>query len=190
MQGNQLIHAIPQRDHALDTLGGGGVQLRFDHAAIFPVVHLAVHHGVGVVFHIGVCGDGRVDLFALAQLWQFCLLIGAANVFHGIMELICKCQPLNGDNGEILLAVLGAFGGLPAEDHLRVVNKIAVDGKAILVLTEVYPIRFDLNGTVTLLEKENVRNHIRTGVGAERIVGQTNGTQQLRPLRDVPADFG
>ena len=80
----------PQRDHALDTLGGGGVQLRFDHAAVFPVVHLAVHHGVGVVFHIGGCGDRRVDLFALAQLWQFRLLIGAANVFHGIMELICK----------------------------------------------------------------------------------------------------
>ena len=39
------------------------------------------------------------------------------------MELICKCQPLNGDNGKILLAVLGAFRGLPAEDHLRVVNK-------------------------------------------------------------------
>ena len=190
MQGNQLIHAIPQRDHALDTLGGGGVQLRFDHAAVFPVIHLAAHHGVGVVSHIGVCGDGRVDLFSLAQLWQFLLLIGAANVFHGIMELICKFQPLNGDNGEVLLAVLGTFGGLPAEDHLRVVNKIAVDGKAILVLAEVYPIRFDLNGTVTLLEKENVRNHIRTGVGAERIVGQTNGTQQLRPLRDVPADFG
>ena len=30
------------------------------------------------------------------------------------MELICKLQPLDGDNGEILLAVLGAFGGLPA----------------------------------------------------------------------------
>ena len=69
---------------------------------------------LAVVFHIGVCGDGRVDLFALAQLWQFRLLIGAANVFHGIMELICKRQPLNGDNGEILFAVLGAFGGLPA----------------------------------------------------------------------------
>ena len=114
MQGNQLIHAIPQRDHAFNALGGGGVQLRFDHAAVFPVIHLAVHHGVGVVFHIGVCGDRRVDLFALTQLWQFRLLIGAANVFHGIMELICKRQPLNGDNGEILLAVLGAFGGLPA----------------------------------------------------------------------------
>ena len=190
MQGNQLIHAIPQRDHALDTLGGGGVQLRFDHAAVFPVVHLAAHHGVRVVFHIGVCGDGRVDLSAFTQLWQFRLLIGAANVFHGIMELICKCQPLNGDNGEILLAVLGAFGGLPAEDHLRVVNKIAVDGKAILVLTEVYPIRFDLNGVFSALQEDDVRNDFRTGVGAERIVGQTNGTQQLRPLRDVPADFG
>ena len=49
------------------------------------------------------------------------------------MELICKLQPLNGDIGEILLAVLGTFGGLPAEDHLRVVNKIAVDSKAILL---------------------------------------------------------
>ena len=68
------------------------------------------------------------------------------------------------------------------------VNKIAVDGKAILVLAEVYPIRFDLNGTVTLLEKENVRNHIRTGVGAERIVGQTNGTQQLRREPVLHAD--
>ena len=114
MQGNQLIHAISQRDHALDALGGGGVQLRLDHAAVFPVIHLAAHHGVGVVFHIGVCGDRRVNLFTFAQLWQFRLLIGAANVFHGIMELICKRQPLNGDNGEILFAVLGAFGGLPA----------------------------------------------------------------------------
>ena len=70
------------------------------------------------------------------------------------------------------------------------VNKITVDGKAILVLVKVYPIRFDLNGTVPLLKKDNIRNDIRTGVGAERIVGQTNGTQQLRPLRDVPADFG
>ena len=190
MQGNQLIHAIPQCDHALDALGGGGVQLRFDHAAVFPVIHLAAHHGVRVVFHIGVCGDGRVDLFALAQLWQFRLLIGAANVFHGIMELICKCQPLNGDNGKVLLAVLGAFGGLPAEDHLRVVNKIAVDGKAILVLAKVYPIRFDLNGTVTLLQEDDVGHNFRTGVGFERIVGQTNGTQQLRPLCDISADFG
>ena len=70
------------------------------------------------------------------------------------------------------------------------VNKIAVDGKAILVLAEVYPIRFDLNGVFSALQEDDVRNHIRTGVGAERIVGQTNSTQQLRPLRDVPADFG
>ena len=190
LQGNQLIHTIPQRDHAFNALGGGGVQLRFDHATVFPVIHLAAHHGIGVVFHIGVCGDGCVDLFALAQLWQLRFLIGAADVFYGIMELICKLQPLNGYNGKILFAVLRAFGGLPAEDHLRVVNKIAVDCKAVLVLAEVYPIRFNVDGLVTLLEKENVRNNIRTGVGAERIVGQTNGTQQLRPLRDVLADFG
>ena len=70
------------------------------------------------------------------------------------------------------------------------VNKIAVDGKAILVLAEVYPIRFDLNRSVTLLQEDDVGHNFRTGVGLERIVRQTNGSQQLRPLRDVPADFG
>ena len=38
--------------------------------------------------------------------------------------------------------------------------------------TRVYPIGFDLNGSVPLLKKDNIRNDIRTGVGAERIVGQ------------------
>ena len=48
-----------------------------------------------------------------------------------------------------------------------------------------YPIGFDLNGSVPLLKKDNIRNDIRTGVGAERIVGQTNGSQQFGPLSDI-----
>ena len=68
--------------------------------------------------------------------------------------------------------------------------EVTVDGKTVFGLAEVNPVLVDLNGAVSALQEDDIRNHIRTGVGAERIVGQTNGTQQLRPLRDVPADFG
>ena len=58
------------------------------------------------------------------------------------------------------------------------VDEILIDGKAVRIRsrvspdTRVYPIGFDFNGSVPLLKKDNIRNDIRTGVGAERIVWQ------------------
>ena len=81
-------------------------------------------------------------------------------------------------SSKVLPAVLRALRALPPRHHLRVIDEILIDGKAVCVLsrvspdTRVYPIGFDLNGSVPLLKKDNIRNDIRTGVGAERIVWQ------------------
>ena len=48
-----------------------------------------------------------------------------------------------------------------------------------------YPIGFDFNGSVPLLKKDNIRNDIRTGVGAERIVGQADRAEEVRALGDI-----
>ena len=69
-------------------------------------------------------------------------------------------------------------------------DKIAVDGKAVCVLPEVYPIGFDLNGPIPLLQKQDVGYHLGAGIGFERIVGQTDRTQQFCPLCNVLSDFG
>ena len=53
-----------------------------------------------------------------------------------------------------------------------------------------HPVRFNVDGSVTLLQEDDVGHHLRTGVGLERIVGQADRSQQLRPLRDVLTDFG
>ena len=68
-------------------------------------------------------------------------------------------------------------------------QEIAVDGKAVLVLAQMHPIGFDVDRPVALLQEDDVRNHICTGVGLKRIVGQPDGTQQLRTLGDVLADL-
>ena len=53
-----------------------------------------------------------------------------------------------------------------------------------------HPVRFNVDGPVPFLQKDDVADHIRTGVGLEGVVGQADRAQQLRPLRDVRTDFG
>ena len=188
---DELLHAVPQLHHALGTLLCGGVEVRLGHDAVLPVVQLPVHHGVGEVPHIRVCRDGLHDGLILAQIGQLRFRVGSTDIPNCAAELLRKVCAFGGRNGKVLPAVLRAFRGLPPQHHLRVVDEIPVDGKAVRVRsrvspdTRVYPIGFDLNGSVPLLKKDNIRNDIRTGVGFERIVGQADRAEEVRALGDI-----
>ena len=132
LQVNELLYTVPQLHQALDAGFGGGVQVGSHHAAVFPEVHRAVHHREGVVFYVGVSRNGSVDVLALAQFRQFSLLVVPSDVLDGIVELIGKQQSLNGSHRVVLPAVLSAFSSGPPQHHLRVVDEILVDGKAVL----------------------------------------------------------
>ena len=54
LQFDELLHTVPQPHQPFDTGLGGGIQVGAHHAAVFPEVHRAVHHRVGIVFHIRV----------------------------------------------------------------------------------------------------------------------------------------
>ena len=190
LQVDEPLHTIPQPHQPFDAGLGGGVQVGAHHAAVFPEVHRAVHHRVGVVLHIGVSREGFVDVLALAQLRQRGLLVGAANVLHGIVQLIGQLQPLDGGHGVILFAVLGAFGGGPPQHHLRVIQKILVDREAFLGPAGLGPVRGDVQRAVPLLQKQDVGHHIGPGIGAESVVGQADRPQQLGPLGQIPAHGG
>ena len=188
---DELLHAVPQLHHALGTLLCGGVEVGLGHDAVLTVVQLPVHHGVGEVPHIRVCRDGLHDGLILAQIGQLRFRVGSTDIPNCAAELLRKVCALDGRNGKVLPAVLRAFRGLPPQHHLRVVDEILIDGKAVRVRsrvspdTRVYPIGFDLNGSVPLLKKDNIRNNIRTGVGAERIVGQADRAEEVRALGDI-----
>ena len=188
---DELLYAVPQLHHALGTLLCGGVEVGLGHDAVLPVVQLPVHHGVGEVPHIRVCRNGLHDGLILAQIGQLRFRVGSTDIPNCAAELLRKVCALDGRNGKVLPAVLRAFRGLPSQHHLRVVDEIPVDGKAVRVRsrvspdTRVYPIGFDFNGSVPLLKKDNIRNDIRTGVGAERIVGQADRAEEVRALCDI-----
>ena len=49
------------------------------------------------------------------------------------------------------------------------------------------PLRHDVQRTVTLLQEDDVRNDLGTGVLFESVIGQTDGPQQLGALGQIPA---
>ena len=85
------------------------------------------------------------------------------------------------------MAVLGAFGGQFAQHHFRVLHKIAVDGKTVLGLAQLRPCRFNVRRAVTLLQEDNVADNICACVSTERIIRQTDSTQQISTFRNMLA---
>ena len=187
---NELLHTVAQFHHAFDTFRGSGVQVGLYHAAVFPVVDIAIHHGVAVVLHIGVCRNGGVDALSVTKIGHFRFRVGSMDVLNGVVQQRAQFKVFIRLNREILLTVLCTLRSLPSENHFGVFKEIAVDGKPVLILTKVYPVGFDLNGTVTLLQEDDVGNNVRTGIRFERVVGQSDCTEQLRTLRDILSYFG
>ena len=85
---DQFLHTITQSHKTFYAGFGGGVEVRAHHTAVFPVVHLPVYNGIGIVLHIGVGRNGGVNGFAFAQLRQLCLLIGAMNMRNRFLKLL------------------------------------------------------------------------------------------------------
>ena len=88
------------------------------------------------------------------------------------------------------MSVLSALRGELAEHHVRVLDKVAVDGVSVWRCSEVYPVCVNLNRTVTLLEKDDVADYIRPGIGAKGVVGKSDSAQKLSPLCEILSDFG
>jgi len=128
-------------------------------------------------------------VFGIRNIWCFYLNLGVLplNMLHRFCKLVGKAGALKGCNGQFLPSVLGAFGGQFTQNHLRVVYEILVDGKAVLGLAKLHPVRLNIRRTVPLLQKDNVADNIGASIGAERIIRQTDCTQQIGTFRNMLA---
>ena len=184
---DQLAHLIPQGNHPLDALLRRLIQVWLHHAAVLAVIDGAVDHRIREVAHVGISGNGFIYRFIVAQIGQRRFLIGAVDMANCLMQLICEAHALFRENGEALPAVLRILLRQRAQNHLRVLNKVAVHGQAICVFTHMHPVRLNLDGSIPLLQEDDVRNDFCARVGAKGVVGQPDRAQQLRTLRDISA---
>ena len=183
---DQLPNAVPQLHHANNTIFGSAIQVLLFHDGIFTEIHIPVYNSKGEILHIGVSGDGNALLFGpFLQLRRLGLPVLAPYVLDGIAKLVGQLQTLYGFHSKFLSGVLGAFSALPSQNHLWMADKIAVYGKAVLILPNVYPVgQFHL-GRIPFLKKQNVRYNICPGIGPESVVGQADSAQKVRPFRQI-----
>ena len=71
------------------------------------------------------------------------------------------------------------------ENHIGVIDKVAVHLDTVFIGIQVYPIRFNVNDTVTLLENENIGNDLGSCVALKSVVRQTDRSEKLRALCDI-----
>ena len=183
---HQFTHDATQFHHATDTLFGFVVQLYQTHDRVFSEIHLAINHRVGEVFHIWTGRNG--DLLFFLALHIFCQLhrsISSLNVSNSFPEQLGQFHAIMRANRQILLTILGAFRSQLAQNHCRVLHKVAVHGEPVRGSVQVYPVRHNVDVVVTLLEEDDVGHNLCTGICLKRIVGQTNSSQQLGPLSDI-----
>ena len=93
------------------------------------------------------------------------------DICNCIGKLFGKVGVCNGFNGNFLLSVLCTCLGQFAKYHIRIVYKVLVDCVTAFGLAEMNPIRFNFDRSVTLLQKQNIRNNARAGIGKKGVIG-------------------
>ena len=174
---DQFLHDGAKLHHALDSAGGCRRKVSLPHDAVLTEVNIPIYHRIGEVLYIWVCRNGfalQGQLFLRCQLLRF---IMTTDVLHSLMQLVSQICIRNRNDRTFFLAVLGTFRCNLTQHHFRVVNKVAVEGNTLRCQPQMHPIRFDINGMVSLLQENDIRHYICTGIGTECVVGKSNGSQ-------------
>ena len=152
---DQLVHDLPQVQkpgHASFFLLR---QLHMAHHRVFPEIYFSSHQCIGIVLHRRVSRDGihhrRFILQGHLRLRDLPMDMG-----DGLCQLFGKLRTGDRIYRQCLLPVLRALRTDLAKHHFRMVNKIAVNGKPVLRQTQMHPVRLDVDGTVTLLQEDDV----------------------------------
>ena len=149
----QRPHTVPQLDHAADSALCRLGYLHRVHPAVFPVVDLAVHQRIGEVADSGVGFNGMI-----LALQFFLLVISgdfAVDILNGLrqqcFQRLLRVRLTGGRGAERSGHHLHL-----AQNHIRVVDEVAVHLDAVLVGGKVYPFGFYIHHALTLLQKQNV----------------------------------
>ena len=187
LEGNQIPDTIPQTDHSANPVLGSCFDLGLDHNAVFTIVDFSIYQRIGEVFDAGIGWNGLADFLSFTKVWQFRFLIAAVDVLDGIVQQRSKGDLFVGDYG-VVQAESGALRGFSTQNHVRIVEEVSIDGKAVIVFPKGNPLRFIDNGPVPLLEEQDIGDHFCTSVGFEGIVGKPDSAQQLSPLCNILSD--
>ena len=187
LQVYQPPGTVPDGDHTLDAIFHRFAQFNGLHTGIFAEIQLPLMQRVAEIPHRRVSRDALRSLFLplFRRVHRQQLPVRGCKVPDCLGELLGQVRARNGRDGIILKRILRAFRHKLSQHHLRVIQKILIERKAVLALAGPHPLRFFHRGPIPLLQKNNIRHHFCPRIGLEGTVGQADGTQQVGPLGQI-----
>ena len=149
----QRPHTVPQLDHAADSALCRLGYLHRVHAAVFTVVDLPVHQCIGKIADSGISLNGMI----LALQFILPVISGdlAVDILNGLrqqcFQRLLRVRLTGGRGAERPGHHLHL-----AQDHIRVVDEVAVHLDAVLVGGKMHPFGFYIHHSFPLLEEQNV----------------------------------
>ena len=164
-------------------------KIRLHHHRVLAIVHFTIHNREGIVFHRGISRDRLLTRHIIADFGKLRFVVPPCDIQDGFSKLICQIRTVKGNAGRFEASIHALVHNHLAKNHFRVVNKITIDRNPIRVLSEMHPVRLDINYPVPLLQKDDIRSDVSIRVRAECRIRQPNGTQQLSTLSNILAYF-
>ena len=164
---NQPADTFPQLDHTPDTVFRCNRNLHRVHEAVFTVVHLTVHNRVAEIPNSRVCGDGTI--FLLVRFFLYIGLDLGLKKLDGLGKLLRQVSTFAGFAGAVHSESCG-FHHHIAQNHFRVLHKVAVHADAIFIGVQLHPILLQIGDVISFLQEQNIAGDFRSGILLECVV--------------------
>ena len=164
---NQPADTFPKLDHTPDTVFRRNRNLHRVHEAVFPVVHLTIHNRVAEIPNGRVCGDGVIFF---VRFLQFIRLDLGLKELNSLGKLLRQVGTFASFAGAVHSESCG-FHHHIAQNHFRVLHKVAVHADAVFIRVQLHPILLQIGDVISFLQKQNIAGDFRSGVLLECVVG-------------------
>ena len=188
LQIKEAAGRITQADHPAHPVRCHCRQVNRIHPGVLTEIDPAIYLRKRIVPDGRVCQDALCGLLNKVVIGDLGFRDAAFDPAKGLPQTGFQVSVLKGQDRCFLLAELVGFLFQLPQDHLRMQGKVGVDLMTVRRLGKMCPFRHLQDCPVPFLEKEDVSHNIRAGISPECIVGKADGSQEVCPRGDIPAD--
>ena len=181
---NQLIDNSTKLHHTDYTLFCLVVQIHSTHNRIFSKINFPIYNRIGEVLNIRISRN-YIFLRSFFCFTKFYRLVFPANMSNSFLEQLCQIYIRERANSKVILAILRTFHSKLTQNHFRMIYKITVHGMSFFCAVQMHPIRNNVNGMITLLKKNNIRNHLRPRILLKCVIRQSDSPKKFCSLCQI-----
>ena len=153
------------------------------HDAVFPIIDLTIYNSKAEVAYGRVSRDRAIFLLTFRVI-NFVLHHRPIDILNCIRQELFQTAAVSRQAGRFRTIWTAHFLH-GSKHHIRIIYKILIHGQTIYINAKVDPFRQLIDHAITFLQNENICGDFCSRCILERIIGQSDCSEQLRSLCQI-----